>query len=1507
MIRSRSHGTTGRSEFYGEHLAAARVSRPAPAAGAEHDSGASRAARGTGICALVCALLVGAAPAVAGPGRSANAGPAGLPRVLVLHSYHSGLSWTDGVDRGIREVLEDGPGCSIASDYLDAKRTTLVEFEEQLVDFLVAKHQACPPQVVIASDNAALTFFLKHRSRLFGDVPAVFCGINNFCDDMIPPRARVTGVVERTDARRTFELIRRLRPGLDRCIVIGDHTVTGHAELRAARTALGDVCTGVPVEYWENLPLTLLEQRLGGLDPDRDAVLLTVHNRDPDGTYYAYETSATRLVAASPAPIFGLWDFYIGTGVVGGYMASAPDQGRVAGALALRLLSGAAIGDVPIVRTSPNRCILEATVAERFGIDRTSWPTDAVIHNPPSSVIRDHWRTVLAAVLLMAAEALIILLLIRAFGSLRRRSVAHLRASEARFHRLAEQSRTITWEVDAAGLYTFVSNVAEQVIGYRPEELVGRVHFHDLHPEEGRAAFKAAAFKALDEKQRLDGLERVVQGRDGQRIWVSTYAFPVHNGDGTLRGYCGNDVDITERRSMQDHALQQAGLIGSLLDAIPDLIFYKDLQGVYLGCNPGFAAFVGRPREELIGRTDHELFDREIADSFRLHDEQMLAHGQSRRNEEWVTYPDGRRVLLDTVKIPYRDSSGRLIGILGISRDITERKRVEEEVRTQREFLNSVFDSIQDGVSVLNRDLTIRMTNPVMRRWHSAASPLAGQKCFACFRGRSEACDPCPTLRAFDSGRLETDILPGSPAAGIEWIEVFAYPMPNPQTGEVDAVIEFVRDISQRRRHEEVIRRTVEEQEAVFETSPVGIVLLENRMVTKVNRRMAEMLGYTREEILGRGPEHLHLSLEHFQEFGEKYYWRLAEQEFLQLEWPMRHRDGHTVWCQFNGRAVCPPDLAKGAVWIIDDITERRHAAEALRDSEARLRGITQSAQDAIIMMDTAGAISFWNPAAETILGYPAAEAIGQNLHELLAPESYHAAHLAAFPDFRKSGRGAAVGRTTELAARCKDGREITIALSLSAVDLHGAWHAVGILRDITEQKQAEANLRDANQRLEAATARANDMAVLAELASASKSEFLANMSHEIRTPMTAILGFAEAVRDMCPGHCTFGQGDHQEYLEIMIRNGCYLLELINDILDLSKIEAGKLSVERIACSPLQVIREVEELIRVRCDAKGLRLHIEFDGPLPRTVASDPVRLRQILINLLGNASKFTEVGEVHLIARLVTGVDPEPVLEFDVVDTGVGMSAAQSAALFVPFQQADASTTRRFGGTGLGLAISKRLAEALGGDVLLVETAPGVGSRFRVRIATGPLGDVPLLVPPFDQVDIPQPVAPPIPVDDEPLACRVLLAEDGPDNQRLLTYILQKAGMEVTVVENGLHAVEAALGSVHQRRRGDPPQAFDVILMDMQMPEMDGYTATTTLREQGYTGPIIALTAHAMVSDRAKCRAAGCDDFASKPVDRLALIELVRAHVSPTHAPVARARPRRRPDPAGTHTWGTS
>ncbi len=407
--------------------------------------------------------------------------------------------------------------------------------------------------------------------------------------------------------------------------------------------------------------------------------------------------------------------------------------------------------------------------------------------------------------------------------------------------------------------------------------------------------------------------------------------------------------------------------------------------------------------------------------------------------------------------------------------------------------------------------------------------------------------------------------------------------------------------------------------------------------------------------------------------------------------------------------------------------------------------------------------------------------------------------------------------------------------------------------RDRLAEYQAQPEHKDFERTLELAR-----MRIKAERASEAKSHFLANMSHEIRTPMTAICGYTEELmEDAMVG------ADQRESLDIIKRNGDHLLAIINSVLDLSKIEAEQLQLERAPVDLVGLLREAVRTLELRADENELDVGLDLILPLPTSAMSDGVRIRQALINVLGNALKFTREGSV----TVRVGYSPkESAVRIDVIDTGIGVATELIPGLFRQFEQADASTSREFGGTGLGLAITRRLARLLGGDCTM-ESEVGVGTCVRLKIQAPLAPGAEILQPQLVTLSV-QKVTPS--AKQASLDARILYAEDAEMNQKLISRVLTKAGADVEIAENGRIAVDRMSGGAE----------FDLILMDMAMPEMDGYTATRTLREMGFTLPIVALTAHTLEGDRDRCRGAGGAHDVTKPIDKVALIGLLRSRL---------------------------
>ena len=641
------------------------------------------------------------------------------------------------------------------------------------------------------------------------------------------------------------------------------------------------------------------------------------------------------------------------------------------------------------------------------------------------------------------------------------------------------------------------------------------------------------------------------------------------------------------------------------------------------------------------------------------------------------------------------------------------------------------------------------------------------------------------------------------------------------------------------------------------------VVHASDTSITLANPRASTLLGLSEEQIKGR--------------FAVDPHWKFineTSQPVTLNEYPVnfivstkkpiknyvlgivRPENKYIVWTLVNGVPVFDSGGILSEIIIsFQDITEHKEAEEALRRSETKIRTISESAQDAILIMDSRGIISYWNPAASRIFGYTHDEAIGQNVFMLITQSGYLEAQSAAFSLYNQPGHGTTPGITFDLEARRKDGTEFPVQLSLSVTKIDGEWNSIGILRDITERSLAEKKLKEYTDQIELtnnelhtalinsedAIGRANEMTKQAEIANKSKSVFLANMSHEIRTPLNAIIGFSQLLnRD------PLITNSQKEYIISIISAGEHLLMLINDILELSKVEAGRVVLNPVNVDLIALFADIQLIFKEQANSKHLQFIFETTNITERYVFVDEKKLRQIFVNLIGNAIKFTNEGGIAVRVRFDKVAENENKMTVEIEDSGPGIPESEIGLLFKHFVQTS-SGLKNGSGTGLGLILSRELAILMGGNIS-VASHVGIGSVFTFHVMTTS-GESEIIKSDDDKRVIG--------LDNGQKPVRILVVDDKKQNLRVAVDLLKLVGFETNEAINGEDAI-------NKFNDWNP----DLILMDMRMPLMDGYEATRHIKstERGKLTPIIALTASVFEEERKEIKSLDIQGYIRKP-----------------------------------------
>ncbi len=665
------------------------------------------------------------------------------------------------------------------------------------------------------------------------------------------------------------------------------------------------------------------------------------------------------------------------------------------------------------------------------------------------------------------------------------------------------------------------------------------------------------------------------------------------------------------------------------------------------------------------------------------------------------------------------------------------------------------------------------------------------------------------------------------------WLDFYMYKLPSSE------IVIVFNDHSHRIRSELLLRESEKRYRTLSEITFEGILIHEGGTIIDCNLSFARLFGYDRSELLGQNYPALLLE----ETSGHIIKKLITDSSVGIFEVTGIRKDKTLMPLEIEAKIISINSKSMRVV-AFRDITFRKKALEEIRLSEEKLAKITQSAHDAIILMDHQGNISFFNKAAETLFNYNVEDVLGQNLHTLFAPAKYHESHKAGFEKFLRSGEGFAVGTTLELEALKKGGEVFPIELSLSAIKIKGQWNAVGILRDISGRKKFEAEIIAAKQ--------------LAEEMNRLKTNFLATVSHELRTPLNGILGFSEVLMDFLTNE------EHRQMVEIIRKSSLRLLNTFNLIIDLSVIEANQLKVRKKYQNLSELILNVQEPYKASADEKHLFLDVVIED-YQAGIETDATILTQIIVNLLDNAIKYTETGGVTVSLKRAKKNNVAG-YTIEVSDTGIGIPSERISLIYDAFRQASEGYNRAFERMGLGLHVTKRYIDVLDGSID-VESEPAKGTKFTIFLPAEPV--MPTLDRPINRDEQKYGSLPESKFDSE--RPHILYVEDDADHREFVSLFL-KDNYEVHLAVNGPEGVELA-----------KTNRYDCILMDINLgPEMNGLEAVKEIRKiAGYENtPIAAVTANAMVTQQAEYLSGGCSHYISKPFTKKKMLEFLEKMV---------------------------
>lgn len=1017
-----------------------------------------------------------------------------------------------------------------------------------------------------------------------------------------------------------------------------------------------------------------------------------------------------------------------------------------------------------------------------------------------------------------------------------------LEQTQERLASIINQSNQIIWEIDTNGLYKFISPAVSQVLGYEPSELMDKVHYYELHPEEGREEFKAETLDILSRGVSVNDLENQAMAKNGGLVWFSTSGQPVFDPTGQVIGYRGVDIDITDRKMVEQKVAESEERWRSVLEGTDQGVWDWNAQTNKVYFSDKWKLMLGYESNELSDSLD-EWSSRVHPDDMPCVEADLQAHFRGETDyyenvHRVKTRSGGYKWILDRGRVLKRDEAGQPLRVIGTHTDVTNSR--EEKERLNR-IAENVPGMIYQFVLYPDGRTAFPYTSKGIEVIYGVKASEAKEDASVVF----SRIHPKDVQRVTDSIMLSAKnlsvwhdeyrvILP----KGEIWVSGQASPL-----RQDDGAIlwhGYIYDISEQKKNQQALYKNQTRLNKAQQVAKMGSWELEHQ---------TDRLEWSDEvfRIFEFAPQSFEPSFDRFMQMihpedrakvSKAYQKSIQDKTQYHIDHRLKMPDGRIKWVremaenEFDQQG----ELVKSH-GTVQDITEQIEVKQQLVASELQYQDLVESHPYMINRYLPDTTMEFVNTAMAEYFGYTVDQMIGEQWIGML-PDDKKAAVLDNIQFCN------AENPTMTFVNEVKrfDGQLRSVKWANRAFfdDQGRLTHFQSVGVDITDQLEAEARIKQAQK--------------AAETANRAKSEFLANMSHEIRTPMNAILGLSElALQNELPSKA-------RSQVSKILQSGRSLLDIINDILDFSKIESGRLEVEDRAFYFDGLLDKLSSLFSDEAKRKKLKLIWQVESDLAEVYRGDELRLRQVLTNLIGNAIKFTDEGEVRLVIKSISR-ESQPSnqawLNFEIHDTGQGISEQNRPKLFKPFSQADTTITRKHGGTGLGLIISQRLVKAMGGDGIEVVSELEKGSCFCFSLPFGLCSE--------EEIQTLKNKAYPLYLTQQNLTGDVLLVEDNPINQEIAHEMLMQMGLNVQTAMDGVEAVEKV-----------KHQAFDAILMDIQMPNMDGYQATRTIREFNRDVPIIALTAAAMVEDQQKAMSAGMNAHLGKPFESIQLFQVL-------------------------------